>query len=72
MDNRFPIVLPVAAILVTQLVPGCFRIALESSFKDWIDWNPNERGIRKKMNIQFKKMKIIKLSNTKLLYLSNY
>ena len=54
MDHWFPIVLPIASILVAQLIPGCFRIALEGGFKDWIDWNPNERGIRKKMIIQFK------------------
>ena len=51
MDYWIPILLYLASILVTQFIPGCFRIALESGFQDWIDWNNDERGIRKKMII---------------------
>ena len=43
------VVLLIASILVAQFIPCCFRIALESCFQDWIDWNHDERGIRKKM-----------------------
>ena len=49
MDHWFPIILLDATILVTQFIPCSTWIALESSFQDWIDWNSNERGIRKKM-----------------------
>ena len=49
MDYWFPIILLDAAILVAQLIPCSTWIALESGFQDWIDWNPYERGIRKKI-----------------------
>ena len=49
MDHWFPIILLVASILVAQLILVSTWIALESGFQDWIDWNSNERGIRKKV-----------------------
>ena len=61
MDHWIPVLLHIASILVIKLIPSCFRIALESGFQDWIDWNPNERGIRKKMIIS-------KKNNLKLKY----
>ena len=51
MDYRFPIILLIASILVSQLIPGSIRIALESGIQDWIDWNIDEGRVRKKMII---------------------
>ena len=51
MDHRIPILLHTSTILVIQFIPSCFRFALESGIQDWIDWNIDERGIRKKMII---------------------
>ena len=70
MDHWIPVLLHIATILVAQLIPCCFRIALESSFQDWIDWNNDERGIRKKIIIPKNNLK--NNLKFKILYLSIY
>ena len=62
MDCRVPIILHTSTILAAQFIPCCLRIAPESGFQDWIDWNPDERGIRKKIKINIILIKLSKMN----------